>query len=130
MVYDIDYIAKDGNTYTLYDIEIWLKPKECRYENGGYVKDETWHSELQKSVNGRWIAKFVFEQIHDEETLNEFIKDCEKIDWLRGYLHEEHANYWLPIDQAGYALYHTHLPDIKKVIFDFANKWNFKINED
>ena len=130
MVYDIDYIANDGNTYTLFDIDIWLKPRECVYEHDKWVKDENWHSELQESTNSRWIAKFVFEQIHDEETLNEFIKDCEKIDWLRGYLHEEHTNYWLPKDQAKYALYHNYLPDIKKVIFDFADKWNLKINED
>ncbi len=34
------------------------------------------------------------------------------------------------MDQAEYALYHNHLPDIKKVIFDFAEKWNLSINED
>ena len=130
MVYDIDYIAKDGNRYTLFDIDIWLKPREYRYENGQYIKDDTWHSELQKSVNSRWIAKFVFEQIHNEESLNEFIKDCDKIDWLRGYLHEEHKNYWLPMKEASDMLYHNHLPDIKKIIFDFADKWNLVINED
>ena len=130
MVYDIDYIANDGQRYTLFDIDIWLKPRECRYENGGYVKDDTWRSELQKSVNSRWIAKFVFERIHDEEILNIFIKDCDKIDWLRGYLHEEHRNWWLPKDEASNMLYHNHLPDIKKVIFDFANKWNLLVNED
>jgi len=130
MVYDIDYIANDGNRYTLFDIDIWLKPRECKYENGKLIKDDDWHSELQKSVNSRWIAKFVFEQIHTREELTAFIKDCEKIDWLRWYLHEEHTNYWLPMDQAEYALYHNHLPDIKKVIFDFAEKWNLSINED
>ena len=130
MVYDIDYIANDGNRYTLFDIEIWLKPRECVYEHGQYHKDDNWHSELKCSNNGRGIAKFVFEQIHDEEKLNKFMKDCDKINWLRGYLHEEHSNYWLTMDQAGYALYHNHLPDIKKVIFDFANKWNLSINED
>ena len=130
MVYDIDYTANDGNRYTLFDIDIWLKPRECRYENGQYIKDDTWHSELQKSANSCWIAKFVFEQIHDEETLNEFIKDCDKIDWLRGYLHEEHKNYWLPMKEASDILYQNHLPDIKKIIFDFAEKWNLVINED
>ena len=60
MVYDIDYI-KDNEKYTLFDIEIWLKPTECRYENGQYVKDDTWHSELQCVCNGANIAKFVFE---------------------------------------------------------------------
>lgn len=130
MVYDIDYIANDKNRYTLFDIEIWLKPRECRYENGGWVKDESWHSELKCSNNGRGIAKFVFEQIHDEETLNNFMKDCDNINWLRGYLHEEHKNYWLPMQEASNMLYHNHLPDIKKVIFDFADKWHFSINED
>jgi len=130
MVYDIDYIANDGNTYTLFDIEIWLKPRECVYEHGKYIKDENWHSELKCSNNGRGIAKFVFEQIKDEETLNKFMKDCDKINWLRGYLHEEHKNYWLPMQEASNMLYHNHLPDIKKVISDFAEKWNLSINED
>lgn len=130
MVYDINYITNDGIRYTLFDIDIWLKPTECRYENGQYVEDNTWHSEIQNSVNSRWIAKFVFEQIHDEESLNEFIKDCDKIDWLRGYLHEEHKNYLLPKEEASNMLYHNHLPDIKKIIFDFAEKWNLSINED
>ncbi len=130
MVYDIDFIANDKNRYTLFDIEIWLKPRECRYENGGWVKDETWHSELKCSNNVRGIARFVFEQIHDEETLNNFMKDCDNINWLRGYLHEEHTNYWLPMQEASNMLYYNHLPDIKKVIFDFADKWHFLINED
>lgn len=130
MVYDIDYIANDKNRYTLFDIEIWLKPRECRYENDEWVKDESWHSELKCSNNGRGIAKFVFDQIHDEETLNNFMKDCDNINWLRGYLHEEHKNYWLPMQEASDMLYHNHLPDIKKIIFDFAEKWNLSINED
>lgn len=130
MVYDIDYITNDGNRYTLFDIDIWLKPKEVDYKNGKWIADDRWHSEIQKSVNSRWIAKFVFEQIHDEKALNEFIKDCNKIDWLRGYLHEEHKNYWLPKEKASDMLYHNHLPDIKKIIFDFADKWKLSINED
>lgn len=40
MVYDIDYIANDGNRYTLFDIDIWLKPRECKYENGKLIKDD------------------------------------------------------------------------------------------
>lgn len=127
MVFEIKYITKDGNEYTLFDIDIWLKPRECVYKQGQYHEDDNWHTEIQDSTNSRWIAKFVFEQIHNEETLNEFIKDCGKIDWLRGYLHEEHANYWLPKDQAEHVFNHSHLPDIKKVIFDFADKWNLKI---
>ena len=130
MVYDIDYIANDGNTYTLYDIMFWLKPRKCRYENGQYVEDNTWYSELQCTANGANIAKFVYENINTQECLNDFQTDCKKIEWLRGYLHEEHANYCLPKEEASDMLYHNYLPDIKKVIFDFAEKWNLTINED
>lgn len=129
MVYDIDYITNDGR-YTLFDIDIWLKPIECRYENGQYIKDVTWYSELHCTTNGANIAKFVFENINTQECLNDFRTDCEKIQWLRGCLHEEHRNYLLPKDEASNMLYHTHLPNIKKIIFDFAEKWNFSINED
>ena len=129
MVYDIDYI-KDNERYTLFDIEVWLKPREYRYENGQYVKDDTWHSELHCTTNGANIAKFVFENINTRERLNDFRTDCEKIQWLRGYLHEEPRNYLLPKEEASNMLYHNHLPDIKKIIFDFAEKWNFSINED
>lgn len=129
MVYDIDYI-KDNERYTLFDIEVWLKPREYRYENGQYIKDDTWHSELHCITNGANIAKFVFENINTQERLNDFRTDCKKIQWLRGYLHEEHRNYLLPKVEASNMLYHNHLPDIKKIIFDFAEKWNFSINED
>ena len=129
MVYNIDYI-KDNKRYTLFDIEIWLKPTECRYENGQYVKDETWHSELHCTTNGANIAKFVFENINTQECLNDFRTDCEKIQWLRGYLHEEHENYLLSMGEASNMMYRNHLPDIKKIIFDFAEKWNLSINED
>lgn len=129
MVYNIDYI-KDNKRYTLFDIEIWLKPTECRYENGQYVKDDTWHSELHCTSNGANIAKFVFENINTQECLNDFRTDCEKIQWLRGYLHEEHENYLLSMGEASNMLYRNHLPDIKKIIFDFAEKWDLSINED
>ena len=63
------------------------------------------------------------------ETLNKFMRDCDNINWLRGYLHEQHKNYWLPMQEASNMLYHNHLPDIKKLIFDFADKWHFSIND-
>ena len=129
MVYDIDYI-KDNERYTLFDIEIWLKPKEVDYKNGKWIEDDRWNSELHCTTNGANIAKFVFENINTQECLNDFRTDCEKIQWLRGYLHEEHKNYLLPMNVAANMLYHNHLPDIKKIIFDFAEKWNFSINED
>lgn len=131
MVYDIDY-NKDGNTYTLFDIDIGLKPMEFEYDRDSdqYVKTDKWISEIYKSTNSRWVAKFVFDKIHDEQTLKTFEQDCEKIDYIRSYLFEHLNNRWLPMNEASDKLYKHQLPILKEMIYNFANKWGLTINED
>lgn len=134
MVYALEYTDKNGKVFCLFDIDMYLQPREYVYEHGRYYKDDSWRSEMVKTTNSRGIAKFVYDMTQSgkftDAEMDEFLKDCETFDFLRSHLHEDMSNPWLSQADAGYAFYHTHLPDIKKIIVDFANKWNLSIHED
>ena len=134
MVYALEYKDKNGKEYCLFDIDIYLQPREYVYEHGQYYKSEDWRSEMVKTINSRSVAKYVYDMTQngkfDDATIEEFIKDCGQLDFLRSHLHTDMSNHWLPKEQAGYAFYHVHLLDIKKIITDFATKWGLSIHED
>lgn len=134
MVYAIEYKDKSGKEYCLFDIDVYLQPRECVYEHGEWRKDEAWRSEIVKTINSRNVAKFVYDMTKEgkfgDAEIEEFVKDCEKLDFLRSHLHTELSNHWGEKMSASHALYHVHLPDIKKIIIDFVEKWGFSIHED
>ena len=118
MVYLIVYIDKNGNEYALYDIDIWLKPKK------NTVECNEWQTDLCHCTFTSGISKYVYDNIHDEKTLEAFMNDGHKMDEIRGFLYEQHRNYWMPKDEAHEKMHKEFLPDLIKYMQDFANKWN------
>ena len=118
MVYQIRY-KKDKEDQCLYDIDIWLKPRE------NTVKCNEWQTDLCNCTFTDGIAKYVYDNIHDEDTLKKFMEDGHKMDEIRGFLHEQHRNYWLPQDEAHEKMHNELLPDLINYMKDFVNKWPY-----
>lgn len=122
MVYLIKYKDKQNYEYVLYDIDIWLKPKinSC--------KCEEWQTDLCNCTCGDGISKYVYDNIHDEQMLKNFMEDVHKMDEIRGFLHEQHRNYWMPMDEAREKMDNELLPDLIKYMKDFTDKWNLTLS--
>lgn len=122
MVYTIDY-EKNGTLYVLYDIEIWLNHVRTDGTN------DDWQTDLIHSCMSNNIAQYIFDNIHNQNTLDEFKKDAHEIDELRGYLFEHHRNYYYPYKEAKDKFENEFIPEIEKIIYGFAKKWNFIVRK-
>ena len=127
MVYTIEYI-KDDNTHVLYDIDVALQLYEDYWDKTTGEVYDAWRTELIDVCFGDGIATYVYDKIHDEETLEKFKKDCKKMSWLRGFLYEEHRNYWLPKDDAK-KIFDSFKTELDLIIDTFALKWGLKVRK-
>lgn len=127
MVYTIEYI-KDGNTHVLYDIDLYMKLHEDYYDRMNHDVYDAWMTEINNICFGDGIAQYVYDKIHNEETLEKFKKDCEKMSWLRGFLHEEHYDYWMKKDEAN-KFFNSFKTEIDLIIDSFALKWGLKVKK-
>lgn len=136
MVYTIDYIDKNGQSWCLFDIQIWVDHRYDIWRVG-----EGWRTDCNCICFGQCIAQYIYDgNIKDDENLKDFQKDVSDIVEIRGFLHEHHRNDWytggtiLNGDKKGEQeaydrMKKEFIPDIEKKLTEFANKWNFKIRK-
>ena len=129
MVYTIDYIDKKGRQCCLFDIQVYLEHKKDIWQVG-----EGWRTECRCVCFGQGIAQYIYDgNIEDDETLKEFQEDVNEIVNIRGFLHEQHRNYWFTGNTAEKdsreVMETVFIPDIEKKLMDFAITWNFKFRK-
>lgn len=124
MIYYINY-NKDGEKYTMFDIEYYLK--EFNKEK------KEWLSEIYCSIVPNGYTNFVADKLRGEafETfkLKEFIQDVNKIVNLRGFLYEWHNNNPRLYSEA--KKFHNEFGDkLKKILTKFVEKYNLSLEVD
>lgn len=129
MVYTIDYIDKKGRQWCLFDIEVWIEHKKDIWQ-----VEEGWRTECGCVCFGQGIAQYIYDRnIEDDETLKEFQEDVDEIVNIRGFLHEQHRNYWLTGNtakkEAREVMETVFIPDIESKLTDFVIKWKFKLRK-
>lgn len=131
MIYSIDYIDKKNSQWCLFEIHVFVT-----YETGIWKVGEGFRSDCKSVCFGQCIAQYVFDKIHDEETLKEFQKDVTEMVEIRGYLHEILDNHWFSVEtdkraeeQAQERFKNVHIPAMEKKIYEFAEKYGFKVRK-
>ena len=120
MIYFIRYRKE-----TLFDIEFYLQKDET-------IKDENnWNSELHCQPLVRGISRFLQEKLKDESfNIDEFIKDSEEIQEIRGWLWEKHDNNLLDGKSAKKRHDVEFDPELKEIINTYSKKYGFSITTD
>ena len=127
MVYTIEYF-KDGKTHVLYDIDVFLELHEDYYDKETYEVYDAWRTEVNNICFGEGIAQYVYDKIDNDETLEKFKKDCDYMSFLRGFLHEQHRDYWLKEEEAK-KFFDSFIKEIDLIITTFATKWGLKVKK-
>ena len=126
MTYQIYYISKDEQNnsrgYTLFDIEYYQKQSEI-------LKD--WYSEIHCLPIVEGIAHFLKDNINNKDfPFEEFVKDADEIQDIRGLLYERYDNKPKSHTDANHFHYHVFGKTLKEKIDKFANKYGLSINID
>ena len=120
MTIDIDY-----NKYTLFDIEYYMAKSETA------KTEKAWYSELQTCVCVEGLARYLKDNLNKEGfNLDEFIRDSEQIQELRGWLWETHRNYMEDMETCSKRHYHEFKPELDEIIDTYCKKYGFYINVD
>lgn len=127
MVYTIEYI-KDNKTHVLYDINAFLELHEDYWDKKTGEVYDAWRTELHCICFGEGIAAYVYDRIDNEETLRKFEEACNKMSWLRGFLHEQHYNQWLREEEAK-KFFSNFGSELELIIETFALEWGLKIKK-
>jgi len=122
MVYQIYYGEKRPRE-TLFDIEYFLTLDESKKNT-----DENWYVELHSISFISGAVHFICDVLKPE-LREEFIKDCDELEELRGWIWERHNNRLRTLDtaQKDYAEWGKY---IKERIDTFCNKYGLKLNVD
>lgn len=127
MVYTIEYI-KDNKIHVLYDINVFLELHEDYLDKKTGEVYDAWRTELHCICFGEGIAAYVYDKINNDETLEKFKKDCNYMSFLRGFLHEQHRDYWLKYEEAK-KFFNSFIKEIDLVITTFALKWGLNVKK-
>ena len=122
MVYQIYYGDKRPGE-TLFDIEYYLTLDESKKDT-----DERWYVELHSSSFISGAVHFIC-GVLKPELREEFIKDCDELEELRGWIWERHNNRLRTLDtaQKDYAEWGKY---IKERIDTFCDKYGLYLNVD
>lgn len=121
MVYQIYYLP-DGSPegsrgYTVFDIEYYLK-------QSGKDKD-LWFSEIHCLPCVEGISRFLKDQLgKDDFDFEQFIKDGEELQEIRGFLWERHNNKPKEYQDANEFHYHQFGIELKSILEIFVRKYN------
>ena len=123
MTYQIYYEGPNNNKrYTLFDIEYYLAQNE---------KSKEWYSEVHCLPLVEGIAYFLRDKFKDDNfNLEEFIKDSEEIQNVRGILYEHYDNRPKKSSDANHFHYHIFGNVLEEKIDSFAAKYNLFVNID
>lgn len=130
MVYQIYFGEKRGTHRILFDMDVYLHNVESGAHKG------EWYSEIHVCTFAAGIANFIWSDVTpmDAATKIKFLEDCDEIDDLRGWLFERTPDYntCLPLKEARERFYGEGgvVEHVKKVVYDFAKKYNCHVNED
>lgn len=122
MVYQIYYGDKRPGE-ALFDIEYYLTLDESKKDT-----DERWYVELHSSSLISGAVHFICDVLKPE-LREEFIKDCDELEELRGWIWERHRNWLRTLDtaQKDYTEWGKY---IKERIDTFCNKYGLYLNVD
>lgn len=120
MTIDINY-----GKYTLFDIDYYMAIADEK------VEEKKWYSEICCTVCVRGISKFLQDKLKDASfDIDEFIKDSEEIQEIRGWLWERHDNKICDMDTCSNRHYHIFKPEFDAIIKTYCDKYGFSINID
>lgn len=122
MVYQIYYGDKRPGE-TLFDIEYFLTLDESKKDT-----DEKWYVELHSSSFISGAVHFICDVLKPE-LREEFIKDCDELEELRGWIWERHNNHLRSIDDAKKD-YREWMVYIETKISSFCDKYGLNLNTD
>lgn len=127
MVYQI-YYGDSRPRQVLFDIEIYLSivEEDCATKGLWFVELHS-HSSISGAVD------FLWETFANKGgvffSLEEFKKDCNELEELRGWLWETHNNHPRTMKEASKDK-DEWMEYIRKKIYDFAKKYGLFVNED
>ncbi len=126
MTYQIYYIPKgeqnNSRGYTLFDIEYYQ-------EQSDITKD--WYSEIDCLPVVEGIARFLKDELNNKDFMfEEFVKESDEIQEIRGLLYERYDNKPKPSIDAQHFHYHTFGKVLKEKIYEFSNKYGLYVNID
>lgn len=122
MVYQIYYGDKRPRE-TLFDIEYFLTLDESKKDT-----DENWYVELHSISFISGAVHFICDVLKPE-LREEFIKDCDELEELRGWIWERHNNHLRSIDDAKKD-YREWMVYIEQKINTFCDKYGLNLNTD
>lgn len=121
-------ICIEYNDKPLFDIEWYLALNES---NNLSYKDNKWYSEISCHTCIKGVSEYLNDNFKKEKfNLEDFIKDSEVIENIRGWLHEKHNNRYAPIDLASNRHYNEFSPELKSIIENYSNKYGFIVHTD
>ena len=111
--------------YTLFDIEFYQAKSEIEKDK------DCWYSEIDCVVCVKGITHFLKDKLNDLTfNVDEFIKDSETIQEIRGGLWEQHSNKLCDLETNSQRHYHVFKPELDEIINSYCEKYGFSINED
>lgn len=112
--------------YTLFDIEWYMALDETKKSD----KDR-WYSEMDVCVCVKGVTKFLMDNFYNSRfNADEFAKDSEQIQELRGWLWETHNNSLCDLHTCENRHYHVFKPELDEIIKTYCDKYGFSINVD
>ena len=118
MTYQIYYIPKgeqnNSRGYTLFDIEYYQNQSD---------NSKDWYSEIHCLPVVEGIAYFLKDAHNNKEfVFEDFVKESDEIQEIRGLLFERYDNKPKPSIDAQHFHYHVFGKILKEKIYEFANK--------
>lgn len=126
MTYQIYYIPKgeqsNSRGYTLFDIEYYQQKSD---------KSDEWFSEIDCLPVCEGIAHFMKDTFMNKNSnFENFVKDADKIQEIRGLLYERYNNKPKPSKEANHFHYHIFGKVLEEMINEFSNKYGLFVNVD
>ena len=126
MTYQIYYIPKgeqnSSRGYTLFDIEYYQEESD---------KSNEWFSEIDCLPVVEGIAYFLKDAFRNENfNFENFVKDADKIQEIRGLLYERYNNRPKPFTEAEHFHHHIFRKVLEEMIDEFGNKYGLFVNID
>ena len=125
MTYYLGYTPEDSTDdnrgYVLFDIEYYMKQSDA--------DAEMWYSEIHCLPCVEGLTRFLKDKNWDFN-YEQFIRDANKIQEVRGFLYEQHNNKPKSMEEASHFHYHTFRDEIESMFKTFINKYGLWINKD
>ena len=124
MIYQVFFTDENNRRKVLYDIEFYLT-----YTTDNKKNEKLWYSEIRVLPIGSNIINYVY-NYNNGQDFEKLAKDCETIEWLRGWLYEQNDNSPLPMDDASKRHYKFFNPKIHHALSEFCSKNSLELNID